>query len=49
MSDNIQAETEENLLKESSEDRLVDAVCTVLIVVIPVIAVIYWLSGMPAS
>ena len=30
-------------------DALVDAVCAVAIVVIPVLAVVYWLSGLPTS
>lgn len=33
----------------NNEDKLVDAISAVAIVVIPVIAVIYWLSGMPTS
>lgn len=32
----------------NNEDGLADAVSAVLVVVIPVIAVVYWLSGMPS-
>ena len=32
-----------------NEDAFADAVSAVLIVVIPVMAVVYWLSGLPTS
>ena len=32
-----------------NEDGTTDAVSTVLIILIPVMAVIYWLSSMPSS
>jgi hypothetical protein len=32
-----------------NEDGLADAFAAVAIVVIPVLAIIYWLSGMPTS
>ena len=35
--------------EKTNEDGFADALSAVLIVVIPVIAVIYWLSGMPTS
>ncbi|MFP6807518.1 MAG: hypothetical protein VB957_10100 [Pseudomonadales bacterium] len=41
MSDNEQA-----VDKHSEGDSFVDAVSAVFIVVIPVIAIVYWLSGM---
>ncbi len=33
--------------QQSNENSVADAVSAVLIVVIPVIAIVYWLSGMP--
>jgi len=32
-----------------NEDGFVDVISVVLIIVIPVIAVVYWLSGLPSS
>ena len=31
------------------EDALADSVAAVVIVIIPVVAVVYWLSGLPTS
>jgi hypothetical protein len=39
----------DELQDANNEDKLVDAISAVAVVVIPVIAVIYWLSGMPTS
>ena len=39
--------SEEN--HDYDEDSVTDAVSAILIVVIPVIAVLYWLSGLPTS
>lgn len=33
----------------TNEDSFADAVTAVLVVVIPVVTIIYWLSGMPTS
>jgi hypothetical protein len=45
--------SEENPIAENSapenEDAFVDAVSAVAVVVIPVIFVVYWLSGLPTS
>ncbi len=38
---------EEN--QQQDEDGLTDAMAAVAVVVIPVIAVVYWLSGLPTS
>lgn len=35
--------------KPKNEDAFADAVSAVLVVMIPVAAVIYWLSGLPTS
>ena len=32
-----------------NEDARVDAVAAILIIVIPVLGIIFWLSGLPAS
>ena len=42
MSDNDQEDS-----AATNEDAVVDAVAAVFIILIPVIAIIYWLSGMP--
>ncbi len=39
-------ENEPNAVNERSEDGFVDAMAAVAAVLIPVIAIIYWLSGM---
>jgi hypothetical protein len=39
----------EEMQENGNEDGVADAVSAVLIVVIPVLAVIYWLSGLPSS
>ena len=33
---------------ESSADGMADALSAVAIIIIPVVAVVYWLSGMPS-
>lgn len=43
MSDESQEEPSTN------EDGFVDVLSVVLIIVIPVVAVVYWLSGLPSS
>ncbi len=32
-----------------NEDAFVDAISAVLVVVLPVVAVVFWLSGLPTS
>lgn len=34
---------------QANEDSFADAMAAILVVVIPVIAVVYWLSGLPTS
>lgn len=34
---------------QGSEDSYADAVSAVAVVVIPVVAIVYWLSGLPTS
>jgi hypothetical protein len=34
---------------QGSEDGFADAISAVAVVVIPVVAIIYWLSGLPTS
>lgn len=43
------AMSEENNVENANEDSFADALSAVLIIVIPVVAVIYWLSGLPTS
>ena len=35
--------------RKANGDAMVDAISAVLIVVIPVVGIIYWLSGLPTS
>ncbi len=39
----------EESTKSENENGLVDAFSAVAIVVIPVVTIVYWLSGMPTS
>lgn len=34
---------------ESNEDSFADAISAIAVVVIPVITIVYWLSGLPTS
>ena len=42
-------ETTEHDAREPDDNQFADAISAVLIVVIPVVAVIYYLSGLPTS
>ena len=38
----------EEMQENGNEDAFADAVSAVLVIVIPVLGIIYWLSGMPS-
>ena len=38
-----------DMLEDSNEDALVDVLSAITLVLIPVVAIVFWLSGLPTS